>query len=161
MKKQEANFNYSDYLENVNEEKNKIIEKIRSIEQKLISLNNKETILNNIIMKVSSELDNIDPKHFKAVSQIRTTLSKQLESLSLIEDMIIKFEDMILKYRKMLIDIENQKMNHSIKFNSDIPDDTDLSKVLLQINNQFNEIKNSTNPLLESAKKELEKDGFI
>jgi len=115
MKKQEANFNYSDYLENVNEEKNKIIEKIRNIEQKLISLNNKETILNNIIMKISSELANTDPKHFKAVSQIRTTLSKQLESLSLIEDMIIKFEDMILKYRKMLIDILINKINNFIK----------------------------------------------
>jgi len=166
MAKKKENFNYLESYEfNIDEQKQEINKKIKNMEQKLISLNNKESIINTLISKINMELENVDPKHFKAISQVRTTLNKQFETLSLIIEMIIKIEDSIQKYRKMLIDIENQKINNFIKLTSETEEtNEDINKVLFQINNQFNEMKNTKsidNPLLTDAIKELQEEGII
>ena len=166
MAKEKHNYSYlENYENNISIQKTEIEKKIRNMEQKLISLNNKESIINTLISKINMELENVDPKHFKAISQIRTTLNKQFETLSLIIEMIIKIEDSIQKYRKMLIDIENQKINNFIKLTSEQEEAADdINKVLFQINNQFNEIKNlksNDNPLLSDAIKELQEEGVI
>ncbi len=153
---------FLNYKNELDSQKDKINDKIRNIESKLIILNNKESIINTIINKLNIELENIDPKHFKAVGQLRTTLNKQLESLSLIIDMIVKLEDMIQKYRKMIIDIENQKINNFIKLQKEEQEiEGDISKILLQINNQFNEMKNTNPEMLNMASEELKELGYI
>ncbi len=153
---------FLNYKNELDSQKDKINDKIRNIESKLIVLNNKESIINTIINKLNIELENIDPKHFKTVGQLRTTLNKQLESLSLIIDMIVKLEDMIQKYRKMIIDIENQKINNFIKLQKEEQEiEGDISKILLQINNQFNEMKNTNPEMLNMASEELKELGYI
>jgi len=160
-KSKEKNLIFDNYKNELSNQKEKIEEKIISIERKLIMLNNKESIINDIINKINLELQGTDPKHFKAVGQLRTILNKQLESLSLIMDMIVKLEDMIQKYRKMLIDLENQKINNHIKLNKESEEiDNDISKILLQINNQFNQMKDVNPEFLSEAENELKELGY-
>ena len=153
---------FKEYKIELLNQKEKIEEKIKSLENKLVILNNKESIINDIINKVNLELQNTNPTHFKAVSQLRTTLNRQLETLSLVMDMIVKLEDMIQKYRKMLIDMENQKINNYIKLQKETQEvENDVSKILLQINNQFNEMKKLNPAMLEEVNGELKELGYI
>jgi len=153
---------FKEYKIELLNQKEKIEEKIKSLENKLVILNNKESIINDIINKVNLELQNTNPTHFKAVSQLRTTLNRQLETLSLVMDMIVKLEDMIQKYRKMLIDMENQKINNYIKLQKETQEvENDVSKILLQINNQFNEMKKLNPAMLEEVNEELKELGYI
>jgi len=161
MKKENNKF-FDNYQTELQKQKENIENKIKSLESKLIMLNNKETIINNLINKINLELENTNPTHFKAVAQLRTTLNRQLESLSLIMDMIVKIEDMIQKYRKMLIDIENQKMNNYIKLSKESQEiENDVSKVLLQINQQFNALKDSNPAILNEVEQELKELGYV
>jgi len=152
----------NDYSTEIDKQKNEIINKIASIERKLLSLNNKESIINNLIMKINLDLEKTDPKKFTAIGQIRTTLNKQFETLGLITDMIIKYEDMIQKYRKMLIDIENQKIVNYTKLNKEEEIlENDMSKILLQINNQINNKDNDLkSQIIADAQAELEELGY-
>jgi len=153
---------FKEYKIELLNQKEKIEEKIKSLENKLVILNNKESIINDIINKVNLELQNTNPTHFKAVAQLRTTLNRQLETLSLVMDMIVKLEDMIQKYRKMLIDMENQKINNYIKLQKETQEvENDVSKILLQINNQFNEMKKLNPAMLEEVNEELKELGYI
>jgi len=158
------------YNENISKNKEEIQKKILNTEKKLLSLSNKESIVNSIIMKTNMELENIDPKHFKAVGQIRSTLTKQFETLSLINDMIIKFEDLIQKYRKMLIDIDNQGINNFIKFQKEMKEteetEGDLQSLLEDLNKNIKgskDITSSCDPhfaLLQSVQEDLDKEGY-
>ena len=150
-KKQNNQVNQFDlYNENINSEQQSINKKIEKLEQKLISLQNKESIINNLITKINFELENTDPKHFKAISQIRTTLNKQFETLSLIIEMIMKIEDMVLKYRKMSIDIENNKINNFIKLQKELNTDEDnLGEVFSLLNQKIEETPVGQEVLLE------------
>jgi len=160
--KKENNKVFDKYQDEIQKQKENIENKIRSLESKLIMLNNKETIINNLINKINLELENTNPNHFKAVAQLRTTLNHQLESLSLIMDMIVKIEDMIQKYRKMLIDIENQKINNYVKLSKESEEvESDISKILFQINQQFNTLKNTNPEILNEAKQELKELGYV
>jgi len=160
-----------EYELNIDSQRESINKKIQNLENKLISLNNKESIINTLIIKINNELENIDPKHFKAVSQMRTTLNKQFETLGLITDMIAKYEDMIQKYRKMLIDIENQKINNIIKFQNMIKGaesaENDAAKILLQINERLNSMnengskEDQANPFYAEVIQELEDKGDL
>jgi len=168
MNKQQKPIDLVNYEKSISEQKIKIDEKITSLERKLLSLNNKESMINNIINKINIDLENIDPKKFSAVAQIRTTLNKQFETLGLIIDAIIKFEDMIQKYRKILLDIENQKINNVIKMTKEVSEDeADVSKLLLQINQQFNQasqdnrgVIDKSNPLIDESINELKELGY-
>ena len=154
-KKNEKN-NLDLYNENINNEKQSIVKKIENLEQKLISLQNKESIINNLITKINFELENTDPKHFKAISQIRTTLNKQFETLSLIVEMIMKIEDMILKYRKMLIDIENNKINNFIKMQKELHSEEDnLGDVFALLDQKIEET-----PVGQEILLELKNEGY-
>jgi chromosome segregation ATPase len=153
---------FDNYTSELSNQKEQIENKIQNLESKLLSLNNKESILNTIISKIYLELENTDPKHFKAIAQLRTTLNKQLETLSIVMDMIVKIEDMIQKYRKMLIDIENQKIGNYIKLQKEEQDvETDISKILLQINNQFNDLKTMNPAIVNEVENELKELGYV
>ncbi len=159
MAKKQQDKTFDNYKDNIEEQKNEINKKINSLEQKLISLQNKESIINSLILKINTELENTDPKHFKAISQIRTTLNKQFETLSLIMDMIIKVEDMIQKYRKMLIDIENKQIDNFIKLNKEIQmEENDLASLLTVLNQNIS--SNQQNPIIEEALIELKNEGY-
>ena len=146
------------YKENINQQKDEINKKINALEQKLISLQNKESIINSLILKINTELENTNPTHFKAISQIRTTLNKQFETLSLIMDMIIKVEDMIQKYRKMLIEIENKQIDNYIKLTKEVQqEENDLTSLLSVLNQNLN---NNSNPVVEEALLELKEEGY-
>jgi len=153
---------YDGYTNEIDKQKEEINKKIISIERKLLSLNNKESIINNLILKINLDLEKTDPKKFTAIGQIRNTLNKQFEALGLITDMIIKYEDMIQKYRKMLIDIENQKVGNFTKLKVEEEAlESDMSKILLQINNQINGKTDEPNVgILSDAQKELEEEGY-
>jgi hypothetical protein len=156
MAKKKHDNQLDQYNQNIDHEKNEIIKKIENLEQKLISLQNKETIINSLINKINIELENTNPTHFKAISQIRTTLNKQFETLSLIVEMIMKIEDMIQKYRKMLIDIENSKINNFIKLQKELgSDENNLIEIFATLNQK---LENS--PLAEEALLELKEDGY-
>jgi len=159
-KKNDSSFD--SYKLNIEQQKDEINKKINSLEQKLISLQNKESIINSLILKINTELENTNPTHFKAISQIRTTLNKQFETLSLIMDMIIKVEDMIQKYRKMIIDIENKQIDNYIKLNKELgEEENDLTTLLTMLNQNINgTVNNSNNPLIEEAMLELKNDGY-
>ena len=154
-KKNESN-QYNDYTINISNEKEAIIKKIENLEHKLISLQNKETIINNLISKINFELEGTDPKHFKAISQIRTTLNRQFETLSLIIEMIMKIEDMILKYRKMIIDIENNKINNYIKLQKEMGSNEDNLNEIFELFNQ----KLDETPVGQEALLELKDEGY-
>ena len=155
------------FNDEIDVQKQAINEKIKNIEKKLLSLNNKESIINNQILSLNNELENTDPKHFKMVGQLRTSINRQLETLSLIIDMIVKFEDMIQRYRKMLIDIENTKFNNAFKIKKDLlkeeEAESDLSKVLEKINSVIdtNSItEESESKLIQGIKSELKEEGY-
>jgi len=157
----EKNNKLQQYELDISKEKEKIEEKIKVLEKRILSYSLKEEIINDIINKLNIELQNVDPKAFKLISQLRTSLNKNFEALNLITDMILKTEDLIFKYRKMLVDIENQKVNNYIKLLKETSDtENDVTKILMQINQQFNEIKNTDNPLVHEALKELEEQGY-
>jgi len=154
--------NYENEIEKQKEEINK---KITSLEGKLLQLQNKESIINNIITNVNLELEKADPKAFKLVGQLRNTLNHNFETLSLIMDMIFKIEDTIQKYRKMLIDVENQKINNIIKAKIEEEEiENDVSKILLQINNQINSANSNkvdeASPILQEALAELKDENY-
>ena len=163
-KKKNEKSNFDIYDENIEVQKKSINNKINSLEQKLISLQNKESIINSLILKINQELENTDPKHFKAISQIRNVLNRQFETLSLITDMIIKVEDMVQKYRKMLIEIENKKIDNFIKLNKETAsEENDLSILMTTLNDNFKNIGNTSNnqnPLIEDAMLELKDSGY-
>ena len=157
------------YENNIEKQKHEIEKKIKSLEIKLTILNNKETILNDIINKINYELNETDPKQFKLIGQIRTTLTRHIESLSLVMDMIFKVEDLIQKYRKMLIDIENQKVNNIFKIlKEDEEINEDIAEILTSINSLVakDPSKNSTSqdnnesPLLIEVEEELRNSGY-
>lgn len=157
----EKNNKLQQYELDISKEKEKIEEKIKILEKRILSYSLKEEIINDIINKLNIELQNADSKAFKLISQLRTSLNKNFEALNLITDMILKTEDLIFKYRKMLVDIENQKVNNYIKLLKETSDtENDVTKILMQINQQFNEIKNTDNPLVHEALKELEEQGY-
>ena len=156
MAKKKHDNEFDIYNHNIENEKIQIKKKIENLEQKLISLQNKETIINSLINKINAELENTDPKHFKSISQIRTTLNKQFETLSLIVEMIMKIEDMIQKYRKMLIDIENNKINNFIKLQKELGGDEDnLLEIFATLNQKLDQ-----SPLAEEALLELKEEGY-
>lgn len=157
------------YENNIEKQKQEIEEKIKNLEIKLTILSNKETMLNDIINKINFELNETDPKHFKLIGQLRSTLTKHIESLSLVMDMIFKVEDLIQKYRKMLIDIENQKVNNIFKIlKEDEEVNEDITEILTTINSLISKdsSKNTTaqvddkSPLLIEVEEELKNSGY-
>ena len=167
--------NYDNYDNEIVDEQSKIEQKISALENKLLDLEIKETMLNNIITRTNATLENIDPKNFKWIGQTQTNLMKQLESFGLLKDIIIKYEDMVQKYRKLLIDIKEKKINNRLRIASLIKEEeekeSDLTAILSDLQhiikpNEKNDItedptlKTSKNQLLEEIQNELQQEGY-
>jgi hypothetical protein len=110
--------NYGTYSNDLNTQKEAIQIKIDNHERKLIDLEMKETMLNNIITRTNATLESIDPGNFKWMGQTQANLMKQIENLGLLKDIIIKYEDMIFKYRKVLLEINEKDLGNRIRINT-------------------------------------------
>jgi len=105
----------SNYNQEMNERKRELKNKIDNLEKKLKKHELKEGMLDMIIGKTYTELQNLKENEFSKRGQKQTVLIKQLEALSILHDTILKYEDMIQKYHKILMDIENNKLNSFLK----------------------------------------------
>ena len=105
----------SNYNQEMNERKRELKNKIDNLEKKLKKHELKEGMLDMIIGKTYTELQNLKENEFSRRGQKQTVLIKQLEALSILHDTILKYEDMIQKYHKILMDIENNKLNSFLK----------------------------------------------
>jgi len=143
------NINYENYSTNLNTQKIAIQEKIDNYERKLVDLEIKEGMLNNIITRTNATLENIDPSNFKWVGQTQSNLMKQIENLGLLKDIIIKYEDMIFKYRRILLEINEKDLGNRIKINSllveEKKDEDSINTVLSDIQLLFQREPNPDN----------------
>jgi hypothetical protein len=112
------NINYNIYSQDLNTQKAAIQSKIEAHERKLVDLEIKETMLNNIITRTNATLESIDPGNFKWIGQTQANLMKQIENLGLLKDIIIKYEDMIFKYRKVLLEINEKDLGNRIRIST-------------------------------------------
>jgi len=109
--------NYNSYSQDLETQKAAIQSKIEAHERKLVDLEIKETMLNNIITRTNATLEGIDPGNFKWIGQTQSNLMKQIENLGLLKDIIIKYEDMIFKYRKVLLEMNEKDLGNRIRIN--------------------------------------------
>jgi len=138
--KEEGKFNIHHYSENINEQIIYINDKITHLEKKLTTLKNKEDIINIMISRTDKQIGKyFDEKNFKMIGVQQGHLTTQFETLSLIQDIVIKYENMIQTYIKMRIDIENHKINAYVKIkNADKSlekDDTGYNKIMDTVHN--------------------------
>lgn len=164
--------NYKLYSNDLAIQKKAIQAKINNYESKLVDLEIKETMLNNIITRTNSTLENIVPSNFKWIGQTQVNLMKQLENLGLLKDIIIKYEDMIFKYRKILLEINEKDLGNRIRINTvlqeEIKDEDNISTVLADIQNLIKinengnpaEIDQSGQLLLQDIQKELQSKDY-
>lgn len=170
-------FNISQYSNNLDDQKQFIKTKIDNTEIKLKNVDNKQETLNVMITRTALEIkDNSSQRNFQKRSQLEKVYQLQIESLSFLVEMGMKYEDLIYKYQKMLRDIENDKVTSYAKIkaaeksvqNKEDADTTSdsikLAKELHEFMNQAGkQIKNSSNegnPMLEKAKERLEIKGY-
>jgi acyl-ACP thioesterase len=142
--KDEGKFNIHHYSENINSQVEYVEEKKQHLEKKLTSLKNKEDIVNMMITRTGNQIDKyFDEKNFKMVSVQQGHLTTQFETMSLIQDIVIKYENMVQSYIKMRIDIENHKINAYVKIkNADKAiekDDTGYNKIMEAVHNMTND----------------------
>jgi hypothetical protein len=151
---------------NLNTRKDEVEKKIENLNQKIRNLAFKEEMLNSIINRTYTELENLKENEFTRRGQKQSVLIKQLEALSILHDTVYKWETMIQNYHKILIDIENHKINSLIKIENlkkeEEKTDENLSEVLMALNTQ---LKNTTadlpeNSLISEIKEELEKENY-
>jgi len=172
--------NINNYNAEIEEDITAISNKIRNLDTKLIQLEIKEQMINNIITRTNATLESIDANNFKWIGQTQANLMKQIESLGLIKDIIIKYEDMILKYRKMLNDIKERKMSNRFKianlFKEQEESESDVTMVLEEVQKLLNgsstinstknedgsegEPNDETNLFLDSIYEELAENGY-
>jgi len=165
--------NYGAYDNDLEDQKTAINAKISSYEHKLVDLEIKESMLNNIITRTNSQLENIDPTNFKWVGQTQSNLMKQIENLGLLKDIIIKYEDMIFKYRKTLIEMNEKSLANRVKVNSllaeEKKEDDNINTILQNIQNMIDgnndkidldEDTNIQNKLLLEVQQELEAEQY-
>ena len=168
--------NYQEYSNDIEKQKEELNSKINILENKLIDLEIKENMINNIITRTNATLENIDPGNFKWIGQTQSNLMKQIESLGMVKDIIIKYEDLIMKYRKMIIDIDEKKMVNRLKIASlqkeEEEKETALTEVLSEVQEifkntsgsevipNFNDPNNPQVALLSSLHDELKQEGY-
>ena len=175
---QVVQINYGNYAEEIQEEKAKVTEKLIALEVKLVDLEMKERMINNIITRTNATLENMDPTNFKWVGQTQTNLMKQIENLGLIKDIIIKYEDMILKYRNILIGIAEKKITNRVKIvnlqKEEAKQENNIGDLMVSIQDMLSgktpegmnipidvQAQENSQLFLSSIEEELEKDGYI
>lgn len=117
-------FDILNYQYNLNEQVTYIKNKMESYEIKLTSLKSKEKIIDDMIRRSNMLVEKYtNESNFKLVSIHSNTILTQFETLSQVQEMLIKYEDMIQKYIKMVVDIENHKINAYTKLTNNKKED--------------------------------------
>jgi hypothetical protein len=147
------------YDRNMDAKREDIIKKIDELERKLAKHTLKEGMLDKIINQTYTELDELSANEFTRRGQKQSALIKQLESLGVLQDTLMKYEDMIQKYHKIIMDIDNNKLNGYVKIRNlkteekEITDD--LGAVLQNIQQLMQVETGQPNILLSEISKEL------
>lgn len=129
------NFSLTNYGNNLNKQVNYIQDKILEAERKITSLKTKEKIIDDMIDRTNRLVERyVEEKNYKLSGLNSSQILTQFETLSQVQEMLIKYEDMIQKYIKMSIDIENHKINAFVKLNSakkeDIKNEDGYGKIM-------------------------------
>lgn len=109
------NFDHTQMDNNLKKYLKEIDDSLTKARLKVESLNNKEGMLNKIITSTNAQLENTSSNNPKLIGVLQSIFIKQLESLNMINEAIIRYEDLIQRYVKIKIDIENQKLGAYIK----------------------------------------------
>ena len=172
-KESNEKFSLTNYGNNLNKQINYIQDKILEAERKITSLKTKEKIIDDMIDRTNRLVEKYnDEKNYKLSGINSSHILTQFETLSQVQEMLIKYEDMIQKYIKMSIDIENHKINAFAKLNStkkeNEKNDDGYGKImeamheLMRSNDEVNiGINGPTNEaLLDSVKESLKLEGY-
>jgi len=165
-----GSFDIYQYSLNLDEQKEYIKQKVIDTEYKLKTILNKQETMNEMITRTALSIKhNSDNKNFKLRSQYESIYQQQIESLSFIIEMTMKYEDLIFKYQKMLIDIENHKVSSyskiraaekSIKAKEEGNTLNEVDKFSKQLQDFFNSKEDEASPIVDAAKNRLNIKGY-
>jgi len=149
----------------LNQKKIDINTRIKNLDTKIIKLGLKEGMLDIIIDTTYRELESFGPTEFTRRGQKQTVLLKQLESLNIVNDTLLKYEDTIQKYYKILIDLDNNKFNSIMKLESvkkeEKKADENIADLLTDVQQLIHSPSSGgTKSLMTELEEELIKDGF-
>lgn len=114
----DVNFDYKSMTTNFDTVLKDIDVRIKNAETKLTSLAAKEDILNKMIHTTNSKMETTEASNYKLIGTYQNILMKQLESLNMWQESVMRYEDLIQRYIKMRLDIENNKLASFIKIKS-------------------------------------------
>lgn len=162
-------FDLVNYGNNLNKQLNYIFSKIEDSEIKITSLKSKEKIIDDMIDRSNRLVEKYSAENnHKLVGINSSHILTQFETLSQVQEMLIKYEDMIQKYIKMSIDIENHKINAFVKLNMSKKDadknEDGYEKLMNSMHKMFSQDTESNGPsnpaMLESVRKQLKLEGY-
>jgi hypothetical protein len=164
-------FDLINYGNNLNKQLNYISVKIKEAEIKITALKTKEKIIDDMIDRSNRLVQQYnEDKNFKLAGINSSHILTQFETLSQVQEMLIKYEDMIQKYIKMSIDIENHKINAYVKISNtkkeEIKNEEGYEKLmgamheLVTNNNKRSEDGQSNTALLDTVKDQLQLEGY-
>jgi len=163
----DENFDINNYSASLNERINYINDKIKSSEIKITALKTKESIIDTMIDRTNALVEKYhSEKNFKLAGINSSYILTQFETLSQVQEMLIKYEDMIQKYIKMSIDIENHKLNAHVKLSSvkvESVNDEGYEKLMGKIHEMMNDTPEqlqTNSALLDSVKDTLKLEGY-
>ena len=159
-------FNLLNYSSTLDEQKKYIKVKIEEADRKLTSLKTKEEIINTMINRTNMAIeDYATEKNYKLMGINNGHLLSQFETLSLVQEMLIKYEDQIQKYVKLLLDIENNKLSAVTKVKAmsktDKVDDDNFSGIVSEMHKLMqSNLPNAQNQMLDHVKNQLQLEGY-
>jgi len=161
----EGVFDLIQYSDNINEQIVYIKNKINTCEIKITSLKSKEEIISNIINRISNAINKATQENnYKMADINQSKILIYFESMSLIQEMLIKYEDMIQKYIKMIIDIENHKINAYVKIKaankSGDKQDGEYDELIARFHEMTTNSKEQNTAMVDHVKKELQLEGY-
>ena len=160
----------SKYDHDIEKRIDEITAKIDNLEKKIQKLTLKEAMIDSIINRTNTELQNLNENEFTRRGQKQSVLIKQLEAHSILQDTLIKWETMLQNYHKILIDIENNKLSNFYKImqlsKEEKETDKELSEVLEELNKQLlnkpseDSVSEGFSSLISDVEKELKENNF-
>ncbi len=168
----EGTFDILHYSENIQTQLDFISGKIQSCENKISSLKAKETIINNMINRTGIKIESaIDEDNQKIATMNQKYVLDYFETLSMVQEMLMKYEDLIYKYIKMRLDIENNKINAYVKLkaaNKEVKkEDGEYDDMMKAMHDMFNKPKGGAGgtvgenkDMIDHVKNQLKLEGY-
>ncbi|RLA81935.1 MAG: hypothetical protein DRG78_08395 [Epsilonproteobacteria bacterium] len=162
-------FDLINYGTNLNKQLNYVLDKIEEAERKITSLKTKEKIIDDMITRTNTLVEDfIAAKNYKLSGINQGHILTQFETLAQVQEMLIKYEDMIQKYIKMSIDIENHKMNAYTKLTSakkeDKMNDEGYEKLMSAMHGLVSDSKQDSKQdspqMLDAVRDQLKLEGY-